>query len=899
MRHIRSALSRTHQRTDEMEEIEPLRVMFFGSVLVAGLMAIFQIAGWLYNHLPKLLLAVKAAVSFEIPIYTLIAVPFFYFFVIAPIIRSFVPKATGGTESKRPSPTKTAPELSNEQRAAEARRCRLPGPVCESVRTRLESKTREVNELARELGEAEQRELDACDAAEASRNSHKLIRQRLDETEQQIVRYAPEANTIRKLEILLAESDKKVAEAEQRVAKGERLLKTEVEHSKWAIEKKEGQVRKLHKDMVKVVRTAKDRIGVLNSKINSLERELDTATRKDMSADVQVLLAEKDATIQFLTEVGLSVENDRDEKMSYAETMYASLQTGNETLRQQLSDLAEQTSRKNCEIRTLRDDLTNAQTQTQIAEAVSYEKEKKIDKLEKQLRKVTDESKTAMAHANDLVGKPRAKLSAAQEKMVSGVTKESIEGLKHQLEELRNQLTDAHSNHDRKMSQASAIHTEQQQYIESLRNDMNATCIENANMSEEISRIQGLLNQHAASDANTSAIEQRMATMQNQHQTDLNEAKSILDAKDGEIKHLQDSLAGMQKHIVSLQEEVDEMQGHVDDQDEHVDNLEQKLCKALINEKKAIERFNELENKKKKEAAADLLRYNRLKVEYNKATQERDKLLAGNQTDESKRLGDQLEISQLKEKIESITSKTGSNDAGANTSTEKQNKPQTNPKKTKIYTPDNRWKQRKALEIIGKVQLAEEMKDDDDDDDDDAEGRIQSDDEMETENTGGEEPMEDEAFESAMNEAIDESNREYSARTAAAFTTAIQAPGVTNPFAAPGPPATAHDFSAMFGRLGPMATVGGQAAGPPASLEKPATPESATERHLSGVTFWVPRKAPATTPTPHQQQEKQIDDGVEEPDTPAPMAGRKLKKPSPRRRQRAKELGDLSSVPQQ
>ncbi|KAK1961690.1 hypothetical protein LY78DRAFT_545424, partial [Colletotrichum sublineola] len=666
-----------------------------GSVLVAGLMAIFQIAGWLYNHLPKLLLAVKAAVSFEIPIYTLIVVPFFYFFVIAPIIRSFVPKATGGTESERP-PTKTAPELSNEQRAAEARRCRLPGPVCESVRTRLESKTSEVKELARELGEAEQRELDAYDAAEASRNSHKLIRQRLDETEQQIVRYASEANTIRKLEILLAESEKKVAEAEQRVAKGERLLKTEVEHSKWAVEKKERQVSKLHEDMSKVVRTAKDRIGALNPKINSLERELDTATRKDMSADVQVLLAEKDATIQFLTEVGLAVEKDRDEKMSYAETMYASLQTENDTLRQKLSDSAEQASRKDHEVRTLRDDLTNAQTQTQTAEAVSYEKEKKIDKIEKQLRKVTDESKTAMAHANDQVGKLRAKLSAAQEKMVSGVTKQSIEGLKYQLEELRNQLTDAHSNHDSKMSQASAIHTEQQQYIESLRNDMNAACIEHANMSEEISRLQGLLNQHAASDANTSAIEQRIPTMQNQHQTDLNEVKSIIDAKDGEIKHLQDSLVGMQKHIASLQEEVDEMQEHVDDQDEHVDNLEQKLCKALINEKKAIERFNELENKKKKEAGADLLRYNRLKVEYNKATQERDKLLAGNQTDESKRLGDQLakaldlmvtrdlEISQLKEKIESITSKTGRNHAGANTSTEKQNKPQTNPKQTRI-----------------------------------------------------------------------------------------------------------------------------------------------------------------------------------------------------------------------
>ncbi|EFQ35492.1 hypothetical protein CGRA01v4_00042 [Colletotrichum graminicola] len=654
-----------------MEGIDSFRVMFLGSILVTGLMAIFEITGWLFSHFPKLLAVAKAASSFQIPVYALISVFFLYIRVLAPIIRYFIPRPTVEAEAERPSP---APELSDEQRAAEARRCQLPGAVCDSIRTRLESKTREVTKLVRELGEAEQRELDANDAAEAHRNSHKIIRQRLDQTEGQLVRYNPEAMTIRKLEILLAESEKKFADAEKRVETGERLLKAEVEHSKWAVEKKERQISKIKEDMVSLVQRAKDRIGVLNAKVNSLEYELDAAKRKDMSANVVALLAERDETIQFLTEAGLAVEKDRDEKMAYAETMYASLQAENEHLRQQLTDSTERTRSDNDAARSLRDDLANAKAQVQTAEAVFYEKEKTIGDLENQLKKVTDESETIVTDANNL----KAKLSAANEKMVSGVTKENIEGLNRQLDELRNQVADAHSIHDSKMSEASAIHAEQQKYIESLRENMNAASIENANMRQDISRLQELLDQHAASGANSSsAIEQRIAGMQHQHQADMNEAKSMLETKDGEIKHLQDSLVGTKTHIASLQEEVDEMQGCVDEQDEHIVKLERKLHKALINEKKGIERFAELEEKRKKEASADLLKYNRFKVEYNKRL---GSLLAKTLNLMATR---DLE-SELKEQIETMTRKTGNKHAGANTSTKRQNDPKTNRKQTQI-----------------------------------------------------------------------------------------------------------------------------------------------------------------------------------------------------------------------
>ncbi|KAK2041732.1 hypothetical protein LZ31DRAFT_596983 [Colletotrichum somersetense] len=522
-----------------MEEIDTFRVIFFGSVLVAGLMAIFQIAGWLFNQLPKLLAVVKSAGSSNIPIYTLIAFYLFHLLVLVPIIRYFVPKATMvEAEAERPLPTNLAPEPSDEQRAAEERRCRLLGPVCDLTRTQLESKTREVARLVKELGEAEQRELDAKVAADANRNSHKLIRKRLDRTEQQLIRYHPEANTIRKLETLLAESEKRVLEAEQRVEQGERLLKAEVEHSKWALEKKEKQTSKVKEDMAKLAGKTKDRIGVLNAKINSLEHELDAAKRKDMRADVEALFAEKDVTIQFLTEAGLAIEKDRDEKMVYAETMYVALQMENDGIRQQLSDAAKRTSSDNDAVRSLREDLTNAQAQIKTAQTVFYEKQKKIYELENQLKKVEEESEVV----KNQVGELRAKLLIAQEKMVNEATKENIEALNRQLEDLRNQVADAHSSHDSKMSQASAIHTEQQQCIASLRNETKAACIENTNMRHGMSRLQELLNQHAASratsSAKTSVMEQRIAAMKQQHQTDLNEAKSKLDAKDVEIKHI-------------------------------------------------------------------------------------------------------------------------------------------------------------------------------------------------------------------------------------------------------------------------------------------------------------------------------------------------------------------------
>ncbi|KAK2041733.1 hypothetical protein LZ31DRAFT_596984 [Colletotrichum somersetense] len=350
------------------------------------------------------------------------------------------------------------------------------------------------------------------------------------------------------------------------------------------------------------------------------------------------------------------------------------------------------------------------------------------------------------------------------------------------------------------------------------------------------------------------------------------------------------------------------MQEYADGQDEEVEKVEKKLRKALTNEKKAIERFTALEDKGKKEASADLLKYNRLKVEYNKAVQERDNLLAGNQTDETKRLSDQLamaldlmvtrdlQIAELKEQIESMTSNTRNEHAGANTSTEKQNDSNTDHSQMQLYTPETERKQHKALEMIERVRSAEGNRDDDAEVEDEA----QSDDAMETESAGGEEEQEgnetkDESFEAAINAAIDQSNREYKERTTAVFAPAIQTPRVTNPFAAPGPPASARDFSAMFARLGPMATVGGAqtAQQPAASPEKPATPESATERHLSGATFWVPQRMSATASTPQQQQKMPKDDGQEAPDTPAPITGRRLKKPSGRRLQRAKGQGDL------
>ncbi|KAK1995075.1 hypothetical protein LX36DRAFT_702517 [Colletotrichum falcatum] len=861
-----------------MEELDPFHVIFFGSVLVAGLMAVFHTAGWLFNHLPELLAVVKAAGSFHIPINTLVAVPFFHLFLVTPIIRHFVPKGAVVTHPEQPSPADLVPELSDEQRAAEARR------------------TREVKKLARELGEAEQRELDAAEAAEANRISHKLIRQRLDRTEQQLVRYEPEANTIRELEARLAESQMKVAEAEKQIEKGKTLLEEEVNRSKLTVEEKDNKISRIREYMANIIQRSKEAIATRNTEIKSLERELDTAIRKDMSAAVQALLAEKDATIQFLTDAGIAVEKDRDEKVDYAETMYASLQKENDDLRRQLSHSAERTSGDNDAVRSLRDDLAGARAQVQAAEAVFCKKDKKIDDLENRLQKVTDEFKTAVTHANDQVGTLRAKLSAAEEKAVSGFTKENIEGLNRQLEELQRQVADAHPDRDSKMSQASAIHAEQQQCIESLRNDMNAACIENTHMRQEISRLQELLSQHAASDANSSAVEQRIAAMQRQHQTDLNEAKSMLDAKDGEVKHLQDSLAGTKTHVDGLQEEVSELQACVDEQDEHIDKVENKLRKALANEKKAIERFTELDSKRKKDASADLLKYNRLKVEYNKATQERDGLLAGNQSGETKKLGDQLakaldlmvtrdlEIGQLKEQIEAMKNKTGSKQAGAKASNERQNEPKPNRQQAQIYTTETRRKQQMALEIIERVQWAQGIRDDDE-----VEDKARPGDEMETDTAGGEEREE-------TGEA-DESNREYSERTTAVFSPAIQASGVTNsfvanPFATPSAaPATAQNFSIMFGRLGPITAVGGETA---ASPEKPETPESATERHLSGATFWVPTKTPAATPTPQQQQQQQNSNGQETPDTPAPTVGRKLKKPSARRLQHAKKKqGDL------
>ncbi|GKT51024.1 uncharacterized protein ColSpa_11205 [Colletotrichum spaethianum] len=818
------------------------------------------------------------------------------------------------TEAKQPSLNLHA-ELTTEQKAAEARRCRLPGPVCESRRHQLDIKRKEVNELVKQLGEVEQRELDANGATDTERASRKLIQQRLDRTEQQLSQYSPEANNIRQLESQLAEYQKKADQARLRADKAERLLKTEVENSKWIIERKDAHARKLRGDAAHVAVVAKDRLGVMRAEIKSLKQELDEATRKNTPADIETFIAEKDTTIQFLIDAGIAVEEDRDEKMKYAETMYALLETENQNLRQQLSDSTNilQNAGNKAEICSLRDTLADAQKHIQTAKAGLTNKQARIDELENQVKKATGESNAAMAGVANQINKLTAELSAAQEKLVLGMTKEHIESITHQTEELSNQLTTAQASHTSKMNQASAIHTEQQQCIASLRSNLDASNNENTSLRQEVSRLQELHHQNAVSNANSGAIEQRLEAVQHQHQTDLNQARTLFATKDGEFKHLQDSLVVARVRISSLEKEVTEMQEYNEDHDKEVESLKEQLHKALTNEQDAIKRFTELEERRKKEATADLLRYNRLKVEYNKASRQRDNLAAGTRTDKTEALRNQLtkaadmitdrdiSIMTLEEQVQGMKSNFENGHAGANTSAEDQNNQKTSPNQTQLYTTETKEKQQKALEMINRAQWLGGVNEDGSEED------AQSDTGMEMESTQaydatnpktqdekknqGEEDAEeeDEEFEAAMNQAIDESNQEYENRTAAIFKTSIEAPGVKNPFALPGPPTTASDFSAMFGRHDPVPIFGQQTANM-SSPEKPVTPDSTTAKHLkSGVTFWMPTKMSPATPTPKQQQKQQNASGQEASDTPAPITGRKLKRPSTRRLSHTKE----------
>ncbi|KZL68158.1 hypothetical protein CT0861_03946 [Colletotrichum tofieldiae] len=913
------------------------------------------------SELPAIRDNLKEVIGFWILIHALLAAPFVYIYILNPFIRYFVPSlgcsdefatridrkmarysitgflpylntgcqasvaivtylcrttvklatsATGkilkkskgniDTEAEKSS-LSIVSKLTAEQQAAEARRCRLPGPVCDSARSQLDIKRREVNDLARQLGEVEQRELDATSALNAERTSRKLIQQRLVRTEQQLSQYGPEAKTVQQLESLLAESEKKIGQANLRANKAERILKTEVENSKWIVDRKDAHGRKLRADAGKVALAAKDKIGVMSAEISSLKRELDAARRKNTPADVEALLAQKDETIQFLIEAGVTVEKDRDEKMGYAETMYSLMETENRNLQQQLSDSAKalQTAGNEAEVCSLRNALADAHKRIQTTEAALFGKQAKVDELESRFKKVTDESTKAMANATSQITRLVTEFSAGQENLVPEKRKKGIEGFNCQMKELRNQLTAAYTNYASEMNQASAIHTEQQQCIASLRTNMGTFNNENTKLRREVSRLQDLHNQHAVSDANSKAFEQRFEALRYQHQMDLNQAERLLGTKDGEIKHLQDSLIVARAHISSLREEVAEMQGCVDGHDEELDTLEKKLHWALTNEKTAIKRFAELEEKRRKEATADLLRYNRLKVEYNKAirggmTSPLAPGLMKQRTTATSSVSDMMaarvSIEDPEGQVISKAGKVGRGQNGSNTRIETQNNQTTPPKQTHLQTTETERKQQKALAPINRAQWLEGINNggpekDAQSDNDTEMGTTQT---YNTTDTGTDdekksEGKEDEEFEAAMNKAIDDSNHEYNSRTAATFKTSIQAPGVKNPFAPPGPPTTAPDFSTMFGSQAPISAFGQQTA-TMASPEKPSTPDSATEKHLkSGVTFWVPKSMSLAARTSQQQQEQRNISEQESSGTPAPITGRRLKRPATRR----------------
>ncbi|TQN70113.1 putative leucine-rich repeat-containing protein, partial [Colletotrichum shisoi] len=705
------------------------------------------------------------------------------------------------------------PSLTIEEQAAEARRCRLPGPVCDAARSQLEIKRREVNQLVRQLGEAEQRELDASGAVAAERETRRHLEQRLVRTEQQLTRYGPEANAVRNLELQLAESEARIGEANASTQTAERLLRTELEHSKWAVERKEAQAKKLHDDLRNVVQTAQERIGALKAEVGSLQRQLDSAKRVNTAVDVhalvaekdetiQTLIAKKDETIQTLTEAGLAIEKNRNDKMEYAERMYASLIAENESLRRQLSDSTNdmQARENDADIVCLRAALTESHQKLQRIEGAFSEKQTNLDELStlfqnntiasdaeiSSLRVALAESQQHVQMMEAALVKKKTKLEESETRLKShvSVSENTINDAKGEVDRLRaeleSQVTIERTAHANEINQASTIHTQQQQYITSLRSDLEVSNNEKMTLHQEISRLQELVQQHIASNSMNEGIEQQLAAVRNQHQADMNQANAVLATKDETIKQLQGRLEDSQQEIASLTGRVAEMDGGMGGED--FDDLEEKLRKALTNEKNNLERIADMEEELK-QARGDEKKHIQEIAEMKKkrdVCEERDILAAGNGDQEELRnaIGiatyetaeRDIRIGELEEKVASLEEQISS--------LQSESDDEQSDTTLGLIEDDKRE---------GPADKEGSKKETQSNDDTEMEGSQPS----AAKSTGAIDHVnnandgDDESFEAAMNEAIDESNREYSARITATFTPDVQVPGVYNPFAQP------------------------------------------------------------------------------------------------------------------
>ncbi|WQF84074.1 hypothetical protein CDEST_09088 [Colletotrichum destructivum] len=762
------------------------------------------------------------------------------------IIDKTVTKFTAEAVTSEPS-LNLVPSLTIEEQAAEARRCRLPGPVCDAARSQLEIKRREVNELVRQLGEAEQRELDASGAVTAERETRRHLEQRLVRTEQQLTRYGPEVNAVRNLELQLAESEARIGEANARTETAERLLRTELEHSKWAVERKEAQAKKLHDDLRNVVQTAKERIGTLKAEVGSLQRQLDSTKRENTSFDVQALMAEKDETIQTLiaekdetiqtlTEAGLAIEKDRNNKMEYAERMYASLIAENESLRRQLSDSTNdmQAGENDADIASLRAALTESQQKIQRIEEAFSEKQTNLNEIStllqnnaivsdaeiSSLRVALAESQQHVQMIDAALVEKKTKLEESETRLKNhvSVSENTINDAKSEVDrlhaELESQVTIERTAHANEMNQASAIHTQQRQHITSIRSDLEVSNNEKITLHQEISRLQELVQQHVASNSMNEGIEQQLAAVRNQHQADMNQANAVLATKDETIKQLEGKLEDSQQEIASLTNKVTEMDGGIDGED--FDELEEKLRKALTNEKNNLERIADMEEelkqargdekkhiqeiakmKKKRQVDAnkEMESSMKLKKKLREVCEERDILAAGNDDQE------------LRSAIGKATYETAKRDIRIGELEEKK-APQTQKQtQTSDYTDEELNKHMIALGLIegdereGPADKVGSKKETQSNDDTEMEGSqpsaakgTEASDHKNNAHEG-----DDDSFEAAMNEAIDESNREYSAQTTVTFTPDVQVPGVFNPIAQPGPSSTAPQLSSFFG----------------------------------------------------------------------------------------------------
>ncbi|KAJ0160436.1 hypothetical protein CTA2_7969 [Colletotrichum tanaceti] len=884
--------------------------------------ALIQLSDLLYYHLPKLptiRTVFMAVISFWILAHALLVVPFVFLCTINPVIRNFFPVFacsdelamrleervsrcvtiafvpflnSGGqafvvfasflyrttaqlasslmekmvtmctTEAVTSEPSlELVPSLTVEEREAEARRCRLPGPVCDAARSQLEIKRQEVNELVRQLGEAEQRELDASGAVTAEQETRRRLEQRLARTEQQLTRYGPQADAVRTLELQLAESEARIGEANARTETAERHLRTEVEHTKWTVERKEAHARKLHEDLRNVVQTAREKIGALRAEVGSLQRQLDSAKRETTPVDVQArmaekdetiqtLIAEKDETIQTLTEAGLAIEKDRNDKMEYAERMYALLIAENESLRRQLRDSTndKQANERDADITSLRVALAESQEKVLKIEAAISEKQTKLEELSTLLRNNAAASdaeitsvRVALAESQQHVQRIEAALFEKQTKLEESETQlknavsfsdNNISDAKSQVDTLRAefeaQITIERAAHVNEMNQASTINNQQQESIASLRRDLEVSSNEKITLHQEISRLQDLVQQHVTSNAMNEGIEQQLAAVRNQHQADMNQANAVLASKEETIKQLQGRLEDSQEEIAGLTDKVAEMDGGVGD--EAFDELEEKLRKALTNEKNNLERIAEMEEelerarvdeekyiqeisemkkKRQEDASKEMESSMKLRQKLKELGEQRDILAPGK--DEFEKLRSALgrstyetaerdiRIGELEEKVASLEEQLASLQSESE-SEDGQSQPEAN------YTDEELHKHMIALGLI---------EDDDQEGPADEEGGSKkenpSNDDTEMEgaqpfaaakSTGSSADItnsaskgDDDCFEAAMNEAIDESNREYTARTAATFTPDVQVLGVNNPFASPGPSNAAPQLS--------------------------------------------------------------------------------------------------------